>query len=68
MEALEKNAAFHDILETKGFNFYRQNVSALYLIKVQRVSLKAGSRSEKGGAAFHDVLETKGVSYEWQKS
>jgi hypothetical protein len=62
MQALEKTAALHDVPETKGLSVYRQNVSSLYLIQVQRVSLKVGSGGEKMGVALHDVLETKGVS------
>jgi hypothetical protein len=48
----------------KGLMFYGQNIPALYLIQVQRVSLKVGSRGKKSGAALHDISETKGVSNE----
>jgi hypothetical protein len=62
MEAFEEIAALHDVLEKKGVSVLRQDVSTLYLIEIQRISLNVGSRSEKKGAALHDVLGTKGVS------
>ena len=49
MEPLEETEALHDLPETKGFTVLRQNVLALYLIQVQRVSLKVGSWGGKKG-------------------
>jgi hypothetical protein len=64
MEGPEKIAALHDVSEEKGVSAYGQDVSRLYTIQIQGVTLKVRSRGEKRGAALHDTLETKGASTE----